>query len=154
MCSNPQETVDLVTFTEEIHNGKLHFLCIVLLFYAFTWFYFESNGNERRLQSRFWAEKLGTLLTTSHTESQKIKGALSGLRQFLATESPLKVVKNAFYFTSKALCVLKICKFLSWLFSHVSKRLDLKEKVDFKFLDVTTWLTNHCNTHIAQCLDK
>ena len=31
------------------------------------------------------------------------KGALSGLRQFLATESPLKMMKNAFYFTSKAL---------------------------------------------------
>ena len=28
-----------------------------------------------------------------------IKGALEGLRQFLATESPLKMMKNAFYFT-------------------------------------------------------
>ena len=27
MCLNPQETVDLVTFTEEILNGKIHFLC-------------------------------------------------------------------------------------------------------------------------------
>ena len=27
MWANPQETVDLVTFTEEILNGKLHFLC-------------------------------------------------------------------------------------------------------------------------------
>ena len=27
MRPNPQETADLVTFTEEIHNGKLHFLC-------------------------------------------------------------------------------------------------------------------------------
>ena len=27
MWPNPQETVDLVTFTEEILNGKLHFLC-------------------------------------------------------------------------------------------------------------------------------
>ena len=27
MWLNPQETVDLVTFTEEILNGKLHFLC-------------------------------------------------------------------------------------------------------------------------------
>ena len=27
MWSNPQETVDLVTFTEEILNEKLHFLC-------------------------------------------------------------------------------------------------------------------------------
>ena len=41
------------------------------------------------------------------------KGALSGLRQFLATESPLKMMKNAFYFTSKALFALKIFRFLS-----------------------------------------
>ena len=41
------------------------------------------------------------------------KGALSGLRQFLATESPLKMMKNAFYFTLKALFVLKIFTFLS-----------------------------------------
>ena len=52
------------------------------------------------------------------------KGALSGLRQFLATESLLKMMKNAFYFTSKALFVLKIFKCLSWLFGHVSKRLN------------------------------
>ena len=43
----------------------------------------------------------------------KFKGALSGLRQFWATENSLKVMKNAFYFTSKALFVLKIFKFLS-----------------------------------------
>ena len=28
MWPNPQKTEDLVTFTEEIANGKLHFLCI------------------------------------------------------------------------------------------------------------------------------
>ena len=27
MWPNPQETVDLVTFTEDIFNGQLHFLC-------------------------------------------------------------------------------------------------------------------------------
>ena len=27
MWPNPQETADLVTFTEEILTGKLHFLC-------------------------------------------------------------------------------------------------------------------------------
>ena len=42
-----------------------------------------------------------------------LKGALEGLRQFLATETPLKMMKNPFYFTSKALFVLKIFKFLS-----------------------------------------
>ena len=31
-----------------------------------------------------------------------IKGALLGLKWFLATESPLKMMKNAFFFTSKA----------------------------------------------------
>ena len=41
---------------------------------------------------------------------KKLKGALSGLRQFLSTESPLKLMENAFYFTLKT---LKIFKFLS-----------------------------------------
>ena len=45
--------------------------------------------------------------------ADNIKGALSGLRQLLVTESPLKVMKNAFYFTSKAPFVLKIFNFLS-----------------------------------------
>ena len=30
MWPNPQETADLVTFTEEILNEKLHFLCNVI----------------------------------------------------------------------------------------------------------------------------
>ena len=42
----------------------------------------------------------------------KFKGTLSGLRQFLATESPLKMKKNVSYFTSKAPFVLKIFKCL------------------------------------------
>ena len=41
------------------------------------------------------------------------KSTLSGLRQFLAIESPLKMMKNAFYFISKALFILNILKFLS-----------------------------------------
>ena len=32
MLPNPQETVDLVKFTEEILNGKLHFLCSAVTF--------------------------------------------------------------------------------------------------------------------------
>ena len=48
-----------------------------------------------------------------------IKGTLSSLRQFLATESPLKMTKKPFYFTLKDLFKLKIFKFLSWLFGHV-----------------------------------
>ena len=56
--------------------------------------------------------------------TSSFKDVLSGLRQFLAPESSLKMMKNAFYSTSKTLFVLKIFMFLSWLFGHVSKRLD------------------------------
>ena len=41
------------------------------------------------------------------------KDALSGLRLFLSTEGPLKMMKIDFYLTSKALPVLEIFKFLS-----------------------------------------
>ena len=34
---------------------------------------------------------------------QYVKGPLSGLRQILAIERHLKIMKNDFYFTSKAL---------------------------------------------------
>ena len=57
-----------------------------------------------------WQEKTLIIRKKPHP---LLKGTLSGLRQFLATESPLKLMKNAFYFTSKALFVLKIFKFLS-----------------------------------------
>ena len=33
-------------------------------------------------------------------------------------------MKNAFYFTLKAIFVLKVFEFLSWLFAHVEKVLD------------------------------
>ena len=56
-----------------------------------------------------------------------LKDALSSLRQYLAIESPLKMMKNAFYFILKALFFLQIFKFLSWLFGHVAKRLDKKD---------------------------
>ena len=41
-----------------------------------------------------------------------LKDALSGLRQLLKTESPLKTMKDIFlYFTLKSLLILKIIKF-------------------------------------------
>ena len=57
-------------------------------------------------------------------------------------------MKNAFYFTLKALFVIKIFKFFSWLFGYVGKRLDEKDQINFKIYDVTTCLTNICNTHL------
>ena len=54
----------------------------------------------------------------------ELKGALSSLRQFLATEISLKMMKKAFHFIIKALLVLKIFKLSYWIFTHVKKRLD------------------------------
>ena len=51
-------------------------------------------------------------------------GTLSGLGQYLAAESPLKMMKNASYFTLKAFFLLKIFKLLCWLFGQVKKQLD------------------------------
>ena len=61
-----------------------------------------------------------------------LKSELSGLKQFSATESPLTIMKNAYYFTLKALFVLKISKFMSGLLGYVEERLDKKDKVNFK----------------------
>ena len=64
------------------------------------------------------------------------------------------MMKNALYFTSQALFVLKIFKFLSWIFGHVAKRLDKKDQVNLKFYDVIAWLTNNRNTYVAQYFEK
>ena len=86
--------------------------------------------------------------------SMDFKSALSGLRQFLTTESPLKMMKNSFNFTSKVLSIFKIFKFFSLLFGHIAKRIDNKDKVNSKIYDVTAWLKNNRNTHIDQYLQK
>ena len=48
-------------------------------------------------------------------------------------------MKNAYYFTVKALFVFKY-------------KIDLIRKVIFKIHDVMTWLTKNCDTHIDQYL--
>ena len=55
------------------------------------------------------------------------------------------------------LSVLKMFKFSPDFFGHVGKKLKVnlrKVKVNLKVYDITTWLTNKCNTHIAQYLKK
>ena len=71
---------------------------------------------------------------------KNFKGALSGLKQFLAVESPLQMMNKALYFMFKALFVLWMFKFLIF---------DQKDKVNFKICEVTLWETNNCNTHIV-----
>ena len=52
-------------------------------------------------------------------ESFYFRGALSSQRQFLATANLFKMMKNAIYFTLKALFVLKIFKFLFCLIRKI-----------------------------------
>ena len=60
-------------------------------------------------------------------------------------------MKNAFYFILKALFVLRIFKFLSWLFGHVGKTAWLERQDEFQNSDVTTCSTNNYNTqYISQ----
>ena len=63
-------------------------------------------------------------------------------------------MKNAFHFILKALLFLKIFEFFSRQFGHVEKTAWLESKVNFNIYNVTTWLTNNYNTHIAQYLTK
>ena len=50
-----------------------------------------------------------------------------------------KNYENAFYITLNALFVLKIFKFLSWLFGHVEKRLKMARMVNLR-LAFTEWV--------------
>ena len=52
-------------------------------------------------------------IVTGNHEIKMLNPALLGLRQCLATESTLKMMKNAFHFTFKAPLVFKIFEFLS-----------------------------------------
>ena len=60
---------------------------------------------------------------------------------------PFKIDEKCFYFTLKTLFVLKIFKFFAnlifGLFAHLEKRLNRKDKVNFKIYDLTTWKTNN-----------
>ena len=62
-------------------------------------------------------------------------------------ESPLKMMRNAFYFILKALFV-----FVTTFWSYRKNDLIRKMRLTSKIYDVTDWFTNNCNTHIAQYL--
>ena len=78
-----------------------------------------------------------------------LKFADSGLIQFLATESPLKMMKNAFYLTLKLFLFPRYLNLCFDILVMYEKQFDLKHKVNFKIYDVTNWLTNKRDTLVA-----
>ena len=112
------------------------------------------SWNDVKWESAWWKQNVKEVtfialrefpLCNTRRKDVFFKGTFSGLREFLSTESPLKMMKNAFYFTLKALFVLKIFNFLSLLFSHVEKQLDWKDKLISKI-----WRDNLVNKQL-QC---
>ena len=101
----PRPTRLLDSFAETFSRKALSFEFI---------FCMAVNHHDWNLLNRF-----RSLMTLRVFSKVSLKGAISGLKQVLANENPSKMMKNAFYFTLKALFVLKIFTFLSWLFGHV-----------------------------------
>ena len=71
---------------------------------------------------------------------------------FCFNESSIQIMNIAFYFTLKALFILKIFSFCSEFFGYVWKWLDKKAKVNFKIYHITNWNTNNYNEHITRYL--
>ena len=56
--------------------------------------------------------EIGSSSAIHTADTRELKGPLSDLRQFLATESPLKMMKNDFYFILKVLFFLRYLIFI------------------------------------------
>ena len=81
------------------------------------WKHFQLYSKSEAAIYRYSKEQLFSKLPEKLQENTcnrdlQLKGSFSGLRQFLATETPLKIMKNAFYFTLNVFYVLNIFKFL------------------------------------------
>ena len=63
-------------------------------------------------------------------------------------------MKIDFDFMLKALSVLEMFTFWSWLLGFTEKRLDMKATVNFKIYDVTDWTTINYKAHNAQCFEN
>ena len=116
-----------------------------------------------RFIASIWSLKNGELLfVTEHiglvnVRYKYFKVGLSSSKKNLVicfNESPLNMVKNAFLFHLKSSFRFEGIYVFIMSFWSCRKSGLIRKKVNFKIHDVTTWLTNICNTHIAQYLTK
>ena len=87
-------------------------VCYYWAFYIIHLYEFQTSALYQMLCIEVFQFCGRYILRTHHDRFINIKGALLGLRQFLETKNPLKMMKNAFYFILKAVFVLEIFKFL------------------------------------------
>ena len=64
MLPNPQETADLVIFTEEFLNVKLHFLCSVTNYQNLSLYRLSSDPDEN-LKNKILCQTLNLVIVTS-----------------------------------------------------------------------------------------
>ena len=100
-----------------------------------------SNMARMSLINGYWI--LQNARVTAFTFSELLRENQHGIKlPSLSPSVPLmlrsKMMKNAFYFTLKALFVLKIFKHLSSLFVQREKPLEEKDKINSKIYDVST----------------
>ena len=108
-------TIILGLSTNNFKFGKTYNFMFPCKFAKKLFFYKKYLHNYLQLYSQLYLLEVYSEHVQNNSFLYNIffKGALLGLRQFLAIGSPLKMMKSAFYFTSKALFILKIFKFLS-----------------------------------------
>ena len=78
MWPNPQKTVDLVTFTEEILNGKLHFLCSEWYWWGMNWESWKERkqkkiNTNKKMTAKQARQKQMQTKQNKQTNKQKIK---------------------------------------------------------------------------------
>ena len=102
---------------------KLIALLAQKLLYYQTTVKIPKNSTANFLDANNKDIKLLSCLILIRTFQNWLKVGLSPSKKncVIASLKPLKIMKNAFYFILKALFVLKIFKFSSWLFGHVGK---------------------------------
>ena len=115
--------VHWVSTLNKLHNLS-QFEIFISLFLTSGWLHFFTRILK---SSKLWPFKHNSnkfSLVFCKLLDSYFKGALSGLRQFLAIERTLKMIKNAFYFISNAIFILKIFKYFSLLFGRETTWLE------------------------------
>ena len=87
------------------------------------------------------------------SEEISLKGSISGLRTFLATESPSKIWKMFFISPQKLFLLVRYINFCFDFLVIEQNTLIRKMRLIPSFM-VISWLKNNCNTHIPQNLEK
>ena len=82
------------------------------------------------------------------------KGALSGLRQFLATESPLKWWRMLFISSQKFVSFTSYLSFFLGFLVMYQNGLIRKIRLISNFFDATAWLTSNCNIYILPNISR